>query len=90
MTEAAARTAITGAGLRVGTVTQQSSTTVAKGIVISQSPASGQVEGSSAVNMVVSSGPAKSNSGGGGGATGPLELLAGLLLAGLLRRRRNA
>jgi VWFA-related protein len=91
MTEAAARTAITGAGLRVGTVTQQSSSTVALGNVISQSPASGQVEGSSAVTMVVSSGPAKSSSGGGGGATGPLELLAGLLLlAGLMRRRRDA
>ena len=91
MTEAAASTAITGANLRVGSVTRQSNSTVALGTVISQSPASGQVEGSSAVTLVVSSGPAKSSSGGGGGATGPLEVLAGLLLlTGLSRRRRGA
>ncbi len=90
-TEAAARTAIEAAGLRVSTVTRQSSATVASGTVISQSPASGSlVEGSSAVTMVVSSGPAESSSGGGGGAVGLLEVLAGLLLAGFLRRRRNA
>jgi len=91
MTEAAARTAITGANLRVGSVTQQSSSTVALGTVISQSPASGQVAGSSAVTLVVSSGPAKSSSGGGGGATGLLEVLAGLLLlTSVARRRRGA
>jgi beta-lactam-binding protein with PASTA domain len=92
MTEATARTAITDAGLRVSSVTQQSSSTVALGAVISQSPASGQVEGSSAVTLVVSSGPAKSSSsGGGGGATGLLEVLAGLLLlTGVARRRRGA
>ena len=91
-TEAAARTAIEAAGLRVSTVTRQSSATIASGTVISQSPASGGlVEGSSAVTMVVSSGPVESSSGGGGGATGPLEVLAGLLLlAGLMRRRRDA
>ncbi len=90
-TEAAARTAIEAAGLRVSTVTRQSSATIASGTVISQSPASGGlVEGSSAVTMVVSSGPAESSSGGGGGAVGLLEILAGLLLAGFLRRRRSA
>ncbi len=40
-TQAAATSAITGAGLTVGTVTQQSSSTVASGSVISQSPAAG-------------------------------------------------
>lgn len=90
LTEAAATTAIEAAGLRVSTVTRQSSATIASGTVISQSPVNGGlVEGSSPVTMVVSSGPA-SSSGGGGGAVGALELLAGLLLAGLLRRRRSA
>ena len=40
-TQAAASSAITGVGLVVGTVTQQSSATVAAGSVISQSPAVG-------------------------------------------------
>src|SRR5207244_8258823 len=40
-TQAAATSAITGAGLTVGTVTMQSSTTVASGRVISESPAAG-------------------------------------------------
>jgi beta-lactam-binding protein with PASTA domain len=56
-TQAAASTAITGAGLVVGTVTMQSSTTVASGSVISENPLAGAtVAGSSAVNLVVSSG----------------------------------
>ena len=41
-TQAAATTAITNAGLTLGTVTTQSSATVASGKVISQSPASGR------------------------------------------------
>src|SRR6184192_2614533 len=54
-TEAAATSAITGAGLTAGTVTQQSSTTVASGSVISESPAAGtSVASASAVNLVVS------------------------------------
>jgi hypothetical protein len=58
-TEAAAASAITGQGLVVGTVTTQSSSTVASGSVISQSPAAGaSVSSGSAVNLVVSSGPA--------------------------------
>ena len=57
--QAAAVTAITGAGLGVGTVTQQSSATVAAGSVISQNPAAGVgVAAGSVVNLVVSSGPA--------------------------------
>src|SRR5213080_4399966 len=56
-TEAAATSAITSAGLTAGTVTQQSSTTVASGSVISESPAAGtSVASGSAVNLVVSSG----------------------------------
>ncbi|HXI27519.1 MAG TPA: PASTA domain-containing protein, partial [Vicinamibacterales bacterium] len=58
LTQAAASTAITNAGLIVGTVTTQSSTTVPSGTVISQNPTAGtQVVVGSAVNLVVSSGP---------------------------------
>lgn len=90
MTEAAARTAITGAGLKVGTVTRQTSSGVTSGNVISQTPAGAtQALTGSSVDLVISSGAPKS-SGGGGGATGPLEVLAGLLLASFLRRRRSA
>src|SRR5438552_17832638 len=56
-TQAAATSALTSAGLTAGTVTQQSSTTVASGNVISESPAAGTtVARSPAVNLVVSSG----------------------------------
>src|SRR5207248_1372678 len=55
--QAAATSAITSAGLTVGTVTMQSSTTVAPGNVISESPAAGtRVASGLAVNLVVSSG----------------------------------
>jgi hypothetical protein len=58
-TQAAATTALTGVGLVVGTVTQQSSATVAAGNVSSQNPAAGVgVSAGSAVNLVVSTGPA--------------------------------
>src|SRR4029079_8259562 len=54
----AASSAITGAGLTVGTVTTQSSASVPAGSVISSSPSAGtQVTVGSAVNLVVSSGP---------------------------------
>jgi hypothetical protein len=57
--QAAASTAITGAGLTVGAVTTQSSSTVASGAVISENPAaSSTVTEGSAVALVVSSGPA--------------------------------
>src|SRR5208282_1392570 len=57
-TQAAATTAITGAGLALGTVTMASSATVAAGDVISQSPVAGtSVARGSAVNLTVSSGP---------------------------------
>jgi len=56
LTQAAAQTAITAAGLVVGTVTQASSATVAAGDVISQSPTAGTaVAQGSAVNLVISS-----------------------------------
>src|SRR6516164_1035981 len=56
LTQDAATTAITEAKLKVGTVTQQTSTTVAAGKVISQDPASGgSVAQSSPVNLVISS-----------------------------------
>ena len=58
LTQGAATTTITGANFKVGTVTQQSSNTVATGSVISQDPASGSslAEGTS-VNLMISSGP---------------------------------
>jgi probable HAF family extracellular repeat protein len=88
-TQAAATTAITGAGLTVGTVTSQPSSTVAAGSVISESPAVGtSVSSGSAVNLVLSTG--RVSSGGGGGATGfDLLALLGLLNAFAMRKRRR-
>src|SRR6202166_1175545 len=58
LTQDAATTAITGAKLTVGTVTQQTSNTVATGKGISQDPPSGNsVAQGSPVNLVISSGP---------------------------------
>ena len=58
LTQAAAMTAITAAGLYVGTVTEQCSDTVAAGSVISQNPVAGTaVTEGTTVNLVVSSGP---------------------------------
>jgi hypothetical protein len=57
--QTAATTAITAAGLTVGTVTQASNASVASGSVISQTPAAGASAASGAsVALVVSSGPA--------------------------------
>lgn len=86
-TQEAAEIAIGAAELVVGTVTRQSSSTVANGSVISQDPAAGdQIEKGSAVNLVVSSGEAPRNGGGGGGA---VDLLGLLLLAGFAMRGRQ-
>jgi YVTN family beta-propeller protein len=86
-TQAAAATAITGAGLTVGAVSMQSSSTVPSGSVISESPAAGtNVASGSAVNFVVSTGGG-SGSGGGGGID---ALTLGALLSSLfvaLRKR---
>ena len=58
LSQSAAGTAFTGAGLVLGSVSQQSSTSVASGNVISESPVAGtQVTAGSAVSVVVSSGP---------------------------------
>src|SRR6516162_2335410 len=58
LTQDAASTAITGAELKVGTVSPQSSNNVVAGKVISQDPASGSsLTAGSLVNLVVSSGP---------------------------------
>jgi beta-lactam-binding protein with PASTA domain len=87
-TQAAATAAITAAGLTVGTVTMQSSSTVASGSVISENPVAGtNVATGSAVNLVVSSGPAPSS--GGGGAF-DLITLGALLSITLIRASRRA
>ena len=60
LTQAAATTALTGAGLALGAVSQQSSATVPSGSVISQTPAAGTgVAAGSAVALVVSTGPVR-------------------------------
>ena len=60
--QATAATAITGAGLTVGTVTNTSSSTVAAGDIISELPAAGtSVSKGSAVNLTVSTGPVPGN-----------------------------
>jgi PASTA domain len=59
LTQAGASSAITSAGLVVGTISTQSSSTVPAGSVISQSPTAGTgVPSGGPVNLVVSSGPA--------------------------------
>jgi len=59
-TQAAASSAITGAGLVVGTVTTTSSNTMPSGEVISQTPtAATLVNVGSAVNLVISTGPSQ-------------------------------
>jgi serine/threonine-protein kinase len=56
--QAAAEQAVTDAGLEVGTVTTEASTSVAEGLVIRSSPASGaQVQKGSTVDLFVSGGP---------------------------------
>ena len=58
-TQAAATSALTGAGLTVGTITKSSSATVPSGSVISQTPIAGtSVAAGSAVALVISTGPA--------------------------------
>ena len=59
-TQAAASTALTNAGLVLGSATTQSNSTVPSGDVISENPAAGtQVNAGSSINLVVSSGPAQ-------------------------------
>jgi len=88
-TQAAAVRAITGAGLVAGTVTQQASSTVASGEVLSESPAGGtNVAGGSTVNLVVSSG-SSTGGGGHGGGGGIDSLTLGALLSVLMATLRR-
>ena len=60
MTQAAAGSALTSAGLTVGTITLAYSSTVASGSVISSSPAAGaSVATGTAVNLTISQGPSR-------------------------------
>ncbi|MGA2601334.1 MAG: choice-of-anchor tandem repeat GloVer-containing protein [Bryobacteraceae bacterium] len=60
LTQTAATTSITGVGLVLGTVTMASSSSVPSGDVISQNPTAGtSVNLGSAVNLVISTGPAQ-------------------------------
>jgi DNA-binding beta-propeller fold protein YncE len=88
-TQAAATMAITAAGLVVGGVTQQSSSTVASGYVISESPPDGtDVTSGSAVDLAVSSG--SSTGGGGYGGGGAIDsLTVGALLSALMAALRR-
>ena len=97
--QAAATSALTGAGLTLGTVTMQSSSTVAAGSVISESPSAGtRVASGSAVNLVVSTGGGTSSGGGGGTSSGgggggafdsfTLAALLSSLIGGLWRARK--
>jgi hypothetical protein len=96
-TQASATATISGVGLNVGTVTQQSSSTVASGYVISESPAADtSVTSGSAVNLVVSTGGssgggsgggASAGHGGGGGIDAPtLFVLLSLLIVSIAKR----
>src|SRR5947207_21274 len=97
--QAAATSAVTGAGLTPGTVTITSSSTVAAGSVSSESPSAGRrVASGSAVNLVVSTGGGTSSGGGGGPSSGgggggafdsfTLAALLSSLIGGLWRARK--
>jgi PASTA domain/FG-GAP-like repeat len=97
--QASATATITGANLVVGTVTQQSSSTVASGDVISETPSAGtSVAAGSSVSLVVSTGPAassggtsgsSSSSGGGGGALDWFSVLGLMVLVTVGRKRAH-
>src|SRR5256885_1214397 len=89
-TQAAATSALTGAGLTLGAVTMQSSSTVAAGSVISESPAAGaNVMSGSAVNLAVSTGGDTSSGGGGAFDSFTLAALLSSLIGGLRRARKS-
>ncbi|HXI68087.1 MAG TPA: PASTA domain-containing protein, partial [Steroidobacteraceae bacterium] len=70
-TQSAATVALTSAGLTLGTVTQQPSSTIASGYVISESPTEGTIVASgTAVSLVISTGSGSGGSSGGGGYGG--------------------
>jgi len=93
MTRAAAATELTTLGLVLGPDSQQASTTVPAGSVVSVNPVVGAVvTPGSTVSLVVSSGPPSSGPppATGGGAMGPFELVVGLMLfAALLASRKR-
>jgi uncharacterized membrane protein YgcG len=92
--QAAASMAITNAGLGVGALTQESSSTVASGQVISESPvADTNVARGSAVSLVVSTGGSSGGGSGGGGSGGgggigalTLFALLSLLIVAIAKR----
>jgi hypothetical protein len=66
--QAQAQSTLTSAGLSVGTITKESSSTAPQGQVIRQSPVAGtQVASGTAVNLTVSSGPDPQSDGSSGG-----------------------
>ncbi len=79
-------------GLALGPVSTEANYVVSAGGVVRQEPAAGTVvQPGSVVSLVISSGPpTASRESSGGGATGPVELVAGLLLLAALRRWRAA
>jgi YVTN family beta-propeller protein len=86
-TQADAMRTLSGAGLTVGTLTQQPSATVVSGDVISQSPAAGtNVTGGSAVDLVVSSGSPLGDEVGRGGGGGLDALVLAALVGSLMAR----
>jgi hypothetical protein len=98
-TQSAAAAALNRAGLTLGTVTRQPSSTIASGYVISESPTEGtMVTNGTAVSLVISTGSGTGGSSGGGdnGGGGGLDwlLLGALVLAWLAvtrsqKRRRD-
>jgi hypothetical protein len=81
--------ALNAAGLSVGTVTEEASSSVRSGQVISQNPLADTYLGSgAAVDLVVSSGGNGNGGSGGGGAIG-FELVALLGLLSALRMCRT-
>jgi hypothetical protein len=96
-TQAAATAALTSAGLTLGTVTQEPSSTIISGHVMSESPTEGTLVASgTAVFLVIStgSGSGGSSGGSGNGGGGSLDwLLLGALVSARLvatrDRRRN-
>ena len=92
-TQSAASAALTSAGLTLGTVTQQPSSTIASGYVIGESPTAGtMVTSGTAVSLVISTGSGRGGSSGGGGygGGGSLDwLLLSTLFGALTLTRRS-
>ncbi len=90
-TQAAATSAITDAGLAVGPVTEQSSSTVAPGTVISQNPPAGtNVAHGSPVDLVVSSGVAVPDVAGQTQAAATSAITAASLMVGTVTQQSSS